>query len=463
MNWQWLISEGLIEGDLSYYEGNPSAEDISNAVRVAYLNSNDSQRKVLVDMLWETGSFTGEASYWYSDRKAEVADLASAATGIGAVDRGEGARMSIPGGAELWKVGNEDWLVYMVPGTDDDPVYMVWKSPSAEDTQSFFGPDKAIVYQRRIEASDPLATEAIQFGSTSELANTDKNPFDGWEQTLATEALTQPWILDEDYQSIIAMAALEGRSPTQAEIAQTGWWKNNTAKQRQYMEDFNFDPATAAQTQRDQYEITRQQLTAAGMGQGTPDNIIQYMANQLLTGSWSQVEYNQQLQAISDPASGQVVDPSFQAVIGDTGLQTTMAEEDTVRTLLSTWLGPSWGDWDDSEISRVAGLLRNDPNYKQSFIEQLKDSRMAVMPAYTDRNQSYSAIANVWKQQWYGQYGEMPDEHSDLWREYVGMNDSTGASRLLRKTGLAEGNEKVLQDASKQTMQAMGSSVRGAI
>ena len=372
-------------------------------------------------------------------------------------------RMSLPGGAELWNVDGEDWLVYIVPGTESDPVYMVWKSPSKEDTQSFFGPDKAIVYQETLSATDPKAKDALQFGSTSELTNMDENPFDGWEQTLAVEAQTQPWILEEDYQAIIAMAALEGRSPTVAEIQTTNWWQKNTAAQRKYMEDYNSDPATTYQKQQDQYVVTKQQLTDAGMGTDVPDEVIQYMADQLLTGAWSPVQYTQQIRALSDPASGVNIDPEFAAVIGDTELQTTTSQEDTVRNLLQTWLGPAWGDWEQGEISRIAGLMRNDPSYEAQFLEQLKDSRMSVMPNYTDRNQSYASISNVWKQQYYGQYGEMPDEHSDLWREYVGLNDSKEASRLLRTTGFADSNEKVLQTASSKTIQATGSSVRGAI
>ena len=82
MDWAWIISQGLIQGSATHYEQEGYLQDweYGKAIQYAYSAANDAQRKQLIDMLWATGGFQGDQTYWYTARPDEINSLASAAT-----------------------------------------------------------------------------------------------------------------------------------------------------------------------------------------------------------------------------------------------------------------------------------------------------------------------------------------------------------------------------------------------
>lgn len=92
MNWQILVEMGYIEGDWTYYaEGRATAAEYAHAIEVAYRwASSDAQRKLLIDMLWSTGKFAGDPTYWYTFREGEIGDLAAAGSTLTAADSSGG-------------------------------------------------------------------------------------------------------------------------------------------------------------------------------------------------------------------------------------------------------------------------------------------------------------------------------------------------------------------------------------
>ena len=373
---------------------------------------------------------------------------------------GEGPRMSLPGAPELWKIGGEDWLVYLVPDTDP-PIYMAWKSPSPEDTQSFFGPDQPIVYDNIIttgDFDDPDVTGIdglIDFGSTTELASMDDDPFASWVKTMETEAKSQPWIMDDDYQSLVAMAMLEGRKLTDAEIESTGWWKNNTEGQREWMKLYHGDPMEAQRRIDDNRDLARQNLVDAGVT-GFSDELVNFMADKVTKGEWSSTYYSTQLEAFSDPSALYELDDElvqFQNV-------PTIEHDDTVRDFVNKWLGPAFSNWSDAEVASWAGELRNDPNGEQRLVESLKNQRLALFPEYEDRNLSYEDISSPWRNYATNIWGQAPDETSDFFQQLIRNNDSSINGQLLRREGFNQKIGKVLVDANKAIIEGMGGSVR---
>lgn len=363
---------------------------------------------------------------------------------------------NVPGRPEVWKVGKSVYLVYMVPGTEADPVYMAWAATGPEDVQSWFGPGKDIVYDRELTPAEWRAMGAVNFGSTDEIPPGAENPFAGWAQTLRVEAASQPWILDDDYQRLMAMARIEGRGLTDAELASTQWWKKHTAAERRWMITYHGDPSTAAQMMDDKKLQITQAIQAAGGGQRVSQAIINYMAAEAVQGRWTDTYLNSQIRALTDRTSGIAIDPGLAGLnIGTVG-QTTEGE-DVVRQLLSTWLGPAFGQWDQAEIKRIAGTFRNDPDAQRAFEESLKDQRLAMFPEYTDRETSYAAIANTWKNWWLGQWGEMPDEKDNLFIDVMKRNDLTESGKILRKEGLSRGVAKVRADLSQAGISLGGS------
>lgn len=373
---------------------------------------------------------------------------------------------NVGGTPEVWKVGDDVYLVYVVPGTEKDPVYMAWKSTNPEeDLEAWFGPDQTPKYNRVITAKQYGNLGVLEFGVTDELTNTSEAPFATWANDMAVLAESQPWILDADYQALVAMAILEGRDITQAEIATTEWYQTHNAAERSWMAMQHGDPATAEQYLEDQRLVIREKLVAAGAGTEVGDDVVEYLVQKYATGTWSELELDNQIRAITDPYAEIEVDKGLaEAVAASEGtVGQTGSLEDEVRALLHTWLGPTWGSWSDEEIARVAGQMRRDPQYRDKFVESLKDQRMAVLPEYGDREISYQAIANTWKQWWVGQWGQAPDESSDLWTTVLKNNDASESAKLLRKEGLAQGIDKVTQTLNQQTVRSTGGGVREAV
>ncbi len=466
MNWVWLVEQGLIKGDPAYYEGSPSAIDVNNAIVEAYKNSDDDQRKRIVDMVWEGGNATGDKAWWYENQSKDVQDLAAAYSGVrvdddgtsasseGDAKDGTGPRMSLPGNPALWKVGNESWIVYETTGTDGEAIRVAWKATSEEDVQSFFGPDQPIVYD---QAMDALPADVLNFGSTDELGNLTDDPITTWRNTLATESKTQPWLLDTDYQALSLMAVLEGRPLSDSEIQQTEFWKTHTDSQRKWMKDFNSDPMSAQQALTDQRGVTRQFLIDAGINNAS-DELVEYMADQLTTGEWSETYYNNQSRAISDPASGISVDTELEGFVGE-GIDTTQAGESEVRGLVKKWLGPTFGEWDESTIADWAGKIRNDPDAQTNLVEQLKDQKMAMYSGY-DRESSYETIAQPWRGFVSQMWGTTLNETDPLFDEIINLNDSGKAGELLTKKGLERGNDQVVNTVQTALNQSFGGTAR---
>jgi len=371
--------------------------------------------------------------------------------------------MNIPGTPAVWHVNKSWFLVYIVPGTEKDPVYMVWEADSFDDVQSWFGPGKAPVADRTLSVSQFAALTPLKFGGTDDIPPGADNPFASWASTLKTQAAIAPWIMDDDYQALMAMALVEGRALTAAEIAGTKWWKTHNAAERQWMDLSHRDPTTAKQTIADRRIQVRDMLNAAGAGTTISQGLINYMADQVAQGHWTQTYFNDQVRALTDPYSKVPLDAGLRARTDEQTALDTNKEEDTVRDALSTWLGPAFGAWSEAEIKRQAGLIRNDPNEEQAFIERLKTQRLALLPMYTDREASYAAIANTWKQFWIGQWGQNPDEKDPLFMTVLKNNDMELSAKLLRKEGLARGIAKVGSDLSQQGISRLGDSERRAI
>jgi hypothetical protein len=345
--------------------------------------------------------------------------------------------------------------VYDTIGSDGEKIRVAWKVPSGEDVQSFFGPDKPIVYNKTMDA---LPADVLDFGSTDELANLTDDPITTWRATLETESRTQPWLLDPDYQALSLMAVLEGRPLSDSEIEQTEFWTSHTGTQRTWMKLFHSDPASAQQRLDDQEIQTRKFLADVGID-GASDELVKFMSDKVAMGEWSQTYYTEQVRGLSDPSAGVSMDRELETVVGDSELGGTQEFEDTVRTLVKTWLGPTFGEWDDALIQDWAGKLRNDPDAKINLVEQLKDQRQAMFQGY-DRESSYDAIATPWRNFVTQMWGETIDEKDPLFTEIINLNNAGDAGRLLTERGLERGNDTVVNNVQTALNRSFGGTAR---
>ena len=386
-------------------------------------------------------------------------------SGLGLAEDSEGDEdgeyNNLPGGGEIWNVDGTAYVVYAVPGTEP-PVLMAWEVSSDENLESYFGPDQDVVYDEEVTSDEFFnGIGAVVFGVDTELANFDDDPFASWSSIMEVEASIAPWILDEDYQTLIAMATLEGRALTDAEIQSTSWWQDHTQAEREWMKLWYGDREEADRRLQDNRILARDTLTAAGLTGWEGSGLAKFMADKVTTGVWSQTYFNNQVTAISDPESGIKLDDDLQAWTAD--IETTIAEEDQVKAMVDEWLGPALGNWDEAKIDKWAGILRNDPEGEQRLINRLQRQRLALFPQYEDKSLTYDDIADPWRTYAARVWGQPADEMDSLFLELIRNNDMTENGKLLRSEGLKRGVGKVISDAQADLFSTFGDSVREGV
>ena len=357
-------------------------------------------------------------------------------------------RFGLAGGAQLWKdtTSGESYIVYVVPDTEP-PVYMRWTVPSEADVQSFFGPDRPVIYQKTYKGDNKIWTDTIDFGSSDDIGNTSKSPFDSWSSTLEVESQSKPWILDEDYQQLFAMAMIEGRNLTEGEIQTTKWWGDHSDSQRKWMSLNSGDPASAKQKTAGDITTVTQIMLNAGI-ENADEGLINFVATQFTQGNWTEQKVYDQVKRMSDPFyDDQPLDNGLQDYINENDIKygRTTDKENEVRNTVKQWLGTNFGDWSDDMVSDWAGRIRNDPDALESLTETLKDQKQALFADY-DREADYQTISAPWRTMMQNMWGEVPDDSDTMLQNIINMNSAPDASRLLTEEGLNRGNDMVVNN-----------------
>lgn len=363
---------------------------------------------------------------------------------------------SIPGEPEVWLVGNQAYLVYIYDFDFIEGEIPVAFSITQADLQSGFGPGKSIVYDKKLTTAAFDKVGALDFGSSVALANFSEDPMTLWMENFETEAKVRPWLLEPEIAALTLGAYLEGRDVTDAEFEQTEWWRTHNEAQRQWLLLTYSDPMTAAQMEADARIQVRTMLSEFGVAAPGAD-VVQYMANQLVTGNWSASYLETQARKLSDPyAHGKLEKGLADIVKGDRPAGTRDREDDVV-SLYRTWLGPRYGNLTNAEIRRHAGKLRNDPDYETILTNRLQKKRLGLFGAYTDPDMTYDDIADLWRDEWMGILGEAPDEVGDAgWLSVIRANDFERAGQMIRQHGINKGSLSVQRSAVRDALGAFG-------
>ena len=94
-----------------------------------------------------------------------------------------------------------------------------------------------------------------------------------------------------------------------------------------------------------------------------------------------------------------------------------------------------FGQLTDSELSEKAGRLRNNPDYEAALVENLKTSRLALFPKYTNTELTYDDIVAPWRGMTRQVWGKEADETEGWWQDMVATNDYEAGQTTLREKG----------------------------
>ena len=167
-------------------------------------------------------------------------------------------------------------------------------------------------------------------------------------------------------------------------------------------------------------------------------------------GEWSQAYLTQQVEAVT--SGWYELDSELDGYINGEGIEVATSEQnyEKVRALWNEWLGPAYQP-SDEDIAKWAMKIRNSADGEEELTNMLRGQRLSLYSEYEDPNTTYQDIAAPWKNMVMNVWGESADEMSNTFQEIMRMNDYTQANQRLRKEGLAEGKDKVWDDATKAT------------
>ena len=371
--------------------------------------------------------------------------------------------LNIPEGAYLWDVDGTNYIVYEVPGSNGElyegnPIFMAYEVQENDIV-------KAGIYSPEAPALTGAPVSKVFFdkiaivtGNTDQLSADIDNPFASFVETIGEQALVAPWIKDPEMISLIAEAAVEGRVVTDAEWQVTDWYQEHNETEREWLRTYYSDPSTAAQLTTDAQLAVANSLQASGVS-NAPEALINWVAGRYVSGEWSDAYTTEQIALFADPYAQGKRDAQFENYLSSTaisGVDRTTAREREVEELFATWLGPTLGKLTDQEKAEMAGRLRDDPDYKDTLIGSLKQSRLAAFSNYTNPELTYDDIARPWRNLTTSVWGQTADETQGWWQEMVKSNDFATAQTTLREKGLENNITQVTQDATQALTQALG-------
>ena len=368
--------------------------------------------------------------------------------------------VGLPGRPEIWHddTSGKVYVVFFVPGVEPE-VPMMWHVQNEADLQSFFG-DGEIVYDRRGTPDSFAAAGALDFGTADEIVLRGENPYTGWESQFEREKEVLPFLNDPEVAAIFASAWMEGRAPTEAELASAEWFKSKTGGEQQWYTLLATQPKTAAQLQASNKLAVRRELENAGV-YNPPESMVDYIANQWTTGLWTNEMKANQIGLLADPLKAGDRDAGMMEAVGGAAYDTTAENERFVDTEIKRWLGPVYGTWDDGQRAQWAARLRNDPDGRDAFQAELQRQRLAMFPEYENESLTYEDIATPWRNLAFNSWGQNVDETGDMFQNILKANDASVAGQMLRDEGLSSGVQQVEQTFLSNMQRSFGQGVRG--
>jgi len=368
--------------------------------------------------------------------------------------------VGLAGRPEVWQNSTDGsaWVVYYTPGIEP-PVPMMWKVRGEEDLKSFFG-DADIAYDKVGTMAQFEKAGALLFGDVDEFVLKGENPFSGWVSQFEREMEVLPWLEDPEVAAMFASSWLEGRAPTEAELAGTDWFQSKTQGEQQWIQLVHSQPKTADQMETSNRIATREMMRQAGINE-PPEAVVSYLADQWTHGIWTEQMRNEQIALLADPTKSGKRDAGLLGVIGDTTMDTTQDKAKFVDDELKRWLGPTYGNWSEKQKQSWIGKLRNDPDAADAFQQELSRQRQAMFPEYENESLTYEDIATPWRNFAFNEWGQNVSETDPMFTQILKGNDAASASELLRNEGLKQGIGQVEDRMMSDMSRSFGSSEAG--
>ena len=188
-----------------------------------------------------------------------------------------------------------------------------------------------------------------------------------------------------------------------------------------------------------------------------PESAIKFAADKWVSGTWSKEKTARQItKALDDSYSLEALDAEFSKALEGFDITKSTLKEDEAQVLLDTYLPVELHTF--YNIGEIAGNLRNNPGYKATLIQQLKDKRFAAYPNL-DKDIVWSNYVQSKQATVKSVLGIDVDSEDPMIKALAGLNDQSKELEYLRNIGMDSGNATVMADFTKNFMRAFGSGV----
>jgi hypothetical protein len=428
----------------------------------------------------------------------------------------------VPGGGKWWKVGDQYFLVYTAPRLGGgDPIQLAYRV-RPDEVEAISGKKNPKVDRTVKDAKALDRLGIIRGGTSTQLADLGKHPWDAMREDFADEVKVRPWLRDPEMLALTVEAHLEGRAVTEAEMANTQWWQSRTPAERAWAQfvGINGGAKSPAVQQRvtDARNDVERRMIAAGLSLDgdAHERVREHLAREFVTGRLTEDALQTTIDREANPyATGATPTAGFeqlpegaQAVrhggrtylridgkdfalakgletakyganakkvdsINRAGVARNMIARrsgtpqgrdsvrglEEVRGLVREWLGPQLMDgWKESEIAQWAQRIVENPQARNELVAKLRATRAARYQGY-DAELTYEDIARIGRAQVLDTWGQQMDETDPLFQQILQMNDAAQASQLLWSEGLNRGVRKVTYDAMSGLDRGLGGGV----
>ena len=315
----------------------------------------------------------------------------------------------------------------------EDPLEILEKIPG----NITLTPNTVVSNGEVVESAGQVTTDmwnnSFNFGTVNQLyAITNKmeegaTSYDYLVETIKEEAKTAPWLLstDEngnyDYLSVALEAAQEGRTPRDAELMNTTWYRTHDANQRAAVKLKAQDPATY----QTNYDTTYDQIVGDLMMNGVQTidpNLVTTLATNSIMGTPGYSDLQKIYDKLTNNRLPYSLPDEVAAVIEGKPLNVIQATS-AVANDIDSILGP--GASANADLESIANEREANPYwYAETYIPSLEESFAAKYPQYKDTNvNKYSTAAPQWRYEWKNLVGQDPDEQSSVWTQFISTND----------------------------------------
>ena len=357
-------------------------------------------------------------------------------------------------GSQIWQdETGQKYLTFGIPGTN---MFVRYKA-SDDDLATFFTTGMPDV--RTVTENDEDWNNSLWLGNYVEIDDEIKlglkNPFDAIVDNFVKLKKVQPWMENDELYSLYLEGIIEDRDIADYEWQGTQWWQEHTKEQRDWLllsqgKGIDALPADAkalydnniikARQLLNQYGVTN----AADVTNPEGESLVEFFALQLTTGAWTELNWANQAKGLGDNLAGIEQDVALtswlEGLDEDITPETTQAGYAQAKALALKWLGPSFANFEESNLEEYAGMIRNAESTETGIAaveNKLKNIRKALFSTdLYEENLTYEDIASPWRNYSFQFLGQRMDETASEWIDVLKANDQEKINSILLEYGL---------------------------